>query len=391
MAADASIFNALMQPRKSALDYANEFEQQGFQREQMGMQRQQNALAIETAKRNNAREEAASALQGRIRSEIAALGDGVTDDQLAGVYLRNGVVDQYMKIRDSAADIEGKRVKNQGQATANDSAKWEQKQKERNQAVLDIVNFSTPQEAVANITQRVQAGLLPPEVGQGLIGSIQQSGGNFDAWRVKVIRGMMSAPEQVKAIQTDTQLAQQDRHNRATEGLTARGQNMTDARARENLGVSRDRLALDRSKTAEKQNPQTARVADATDALQLIDQAEKLIDGATGSYVGAGIDQIARVFGASTEGAENAAQLKAVEGILVSKMPKMSGPQSDKDVLLYRQMAGQIGDPTIPAATKKAALKTIRQIQERYAGGGITAAPAAQAQPAKVVDFGSLR
>ena len=46
----------------------------------------------------------------------------------------------------------------------------------------------------------------------------------------------------------------------------------------------------------------------------------------------------------------------------------MSGPQSDKDVLLYKQMAGQIGDPTIPAATKKAALSTIREIQNRAAG-----------------------
>jgi len=49
-------------------------------------------------------------------------------------------------------------------------------------------------------------------------------------------------------------------------------------------------------------------------------------------------------------------------------MPKMSGPQSDKDVILYRQMAGTIGDPTIPRETKKAALNTIREIQNRYAG-----------------------
>jgi hypothetical protein len=45
----------------------------------------------------------------------------------------------------------------------------------------------------------------------------------------------------------------------------------------------------------------------------------------------------------------------------------MSGPQSDKDVLLYREMAGQVGDSTLPVETRKAALETIRQIQERYA------------------------
>jgi hypothetical protein len=49
-------------------------------------------------------------------------------------------------------------------------------------------------------------------------------------------------------------------------------------------------------------------------------------------------------------------------------MPKMSGPQSDKDVALYRQMAAVIGDSTIPYDQKAAALDQVRAIQERYAG-----------------------
>lgn len=110
------------------------------------------------------------------------------------------------------------------------------------------------------------------------------------------------------------------------------------------------------------------RVNDANAALATIQQAEQLIPKATGSYAGAGIDQAARLIGMSTPGARSAAQLKALEGDLVSKMPKMSGPQSDKDVQLYRQMAGQIGDPTIPNETKMAALATIKEIQGRYAG-----------------------
>jgi hypothetical protein len=116
------------------------------------------------------------------------------------------------------------------------------------------------------------------------------------------------------------------------------------------------------------------RVREARDALQLIDQAERLIGRSTGSYAGVAYDMAAQVFGIPTEGAQASAQLKAIEGALVAKMPKMSGPQSDKDVLLYRQMAGQVGDPTIPANTKRAALQTIREIQERYAseGGGAT-------------------
>jgi hypothetical protein len=111
-----------------------------------------------------------------------------------------------------------------------------------------------------------------------------------------------------------------------------------------------------------------SKVGDATDVLALLDQADPLIDKATSSYVGKARDEAARVVGASTGGAQAAAQLKALEGALIAKMPKMSGPQSDKDVLLYKQMAGQIGDATIPADTKRAAMKTIRQINERNAG-----------------------
>jgi len=110
------------------------------------------------------------------------------------------------------------------------------------------------------------------------------------------------------------------------------------------------------------------KVTDATEALQLIKEAEAIVGTATGSFAGAGLDMAARAVGMSTAGAQGAAQLKALEGALVAKMPKMSGPQSDKDVQLYRQQAGEIGDPTVPAATKLAALKSIEAIQRRYAG-----------------------
>ncbi|MEJ5127627.1 hypothetical protein WH367_16420 [Comamonas sp. MYb21] len=105
---------------------------------------------------------------------------------------------------------------------------------------------------------------------------------------------------------------------------------------------------------------------DTQDVFSILDQARPLMDTATGSYAGAAADQVARAFGVSTEGAQSAAQLKALQGALVSKMPKMSGPQSDKDVLLYREMAGQIGDPTIPVDQRKAAMKTVEDLNMKY-------------------------
>ena len=120
-------------------------------------------------------------------------------------------------------------------------------------------------------------------------------------------------------------------------------------------------------------------VKDANEALALIDQAKKLIPNATGSYLGSAMDTAARAFGKSTPGDIATGQLQALEGALVAKMPKMSGPQSDKDVMLYRQMAGVIGDPTIPTERKLAALATVEEIQRRYAGQQAPKTPASGA------------
>lgn len=217
----------------------------------------------------------------------------------------------------------------------------------------------------------------------------------YDAATIEANR-MKALPlvEQLKQQYQQMQFAETQRHNQATEGLTAqgqqlttrgqnltaetarRGQDLTDARAREEGALKRAD-----SKTAQAQQE---RVRDANDALGLLDQAEKLIPQATGSYLGAGRDIALRSIGAATDAGNAAAQLRALEGALVSKMPKMSGPQSDKDVAMYRQMAGQIGDNTVPAETKMAAIKTIREIQNKYAGNATApGAPAAGKAPAQ--------
>lgn len=116
----------------------------------------------------------------------------------------------------------------------------------------------------------------------------------------------------------------------------------------------------------DEETKKLAKSTDANDVLTIMDMAEKYIDKSTGSIAGNVRDTVAGSVGVSTEGAKAAAQLKVLSGTLVSKMPKMSGPQSDKDVLLYKEMAGQIGDPTIPGETKKAAMQTIKALNQKY-------------------------
>jgi len=114
--------------------------------------------------------------------------------------------------------------------------------------------------------------------------------------------------------------------------------------------------------------------------LTMADEAEKLIDQSTGSALGAGIDTVAGAFGRSTEGAQAIARLKVLQAGMMLNMPRMEGPQSDRDVQLYRDAAASIGDPTVPKETRKAALKTIRDLQNFYAeranASGSQSAPA---------------
>lgn len=167
----------------------------------------------------------------------------------------------------------------------------------------------------------------------------------------------------------------------ASNAVAIRGQNMADSRAREGQSMGRIppgyRVTADGNLVAIPGGPAdpatskegVQRVQDARDVIAILDQAEPLIRKSTGSYAGAGIDQAARAFGFSTPGAAAGSELQVLQGALISKMPKMSGPQSDKDVQLYREMAGRIGDTTLPADQRIAAARQVRALNEKYAGG----------------------
>lgn len=111
------------------------------------------------------------------------------------------------------------------------------------------------------------------------------------------------------------------------------------------------------------------RAQGAGNTLQLLDQAETLLKspGATGSYGGSIYDRAMGAMGQSTSGAQVTAGLKAIAGQLTANVPRMEGPQSDRDVQLYREMAGNLADDTLPIQTRLAALRQIRALQQKYA------------------------
>lgn len=118
---------------------------------------------------------------------------------------------------------------------------------------------------------------------------------------------------------------------------------------------------------AEQQGQREERARDARDTLSLLARAERILPAATGSRGGQLVDAAAGLVGTSTPGAQATAQLQTIAGQLTSKMPRMQGPQSDRDVQLYQQMAGDLANPSIPTETRLAALKTIRELNQKYA------------------------
>ncbi|NNH35714.1 hypothetical protein HLH12_09175 [Acinetobacter sp. NIPH 2377] len=98
----------------------------------------------------------------------------------------------------------------------------------------------------------------------------------------------------------------------------------------------------------------------------VLPEIKKLLEGTKGGYINAGLDMLGGAAGYSTDTAKTTAQLKALSGQLVALMPKMSGPQSDKDVQMYREMAGNLADPTTPVATRLASLQTIQTLNDKY-------------------------
>lgn len=109
------------------------------------------------------------------------------------------------------------------------------------------------------------------------------------------------------------------------------------------------------------------RTRDASTALELIAEAERLLPNATGGLIGTARDAALGAFNVSTEGANATAQLQTIAGQLTSKMPRMQGPQSDKDVQLYKEMAGDLANPRLPVARRQAAAQQIRRLNEKYA------------------------
>lgn len=150
-------------------------------------------------------------------------------------------------------------------------------------------------------------------------------------------------------------------------------------------GVARARAAG--KEAGEAEGAIAKRGIGASEILELTARAKELIPLATSSGVGAMVDSVAGFVGKSPQGADEAAALKVLSGNLVLKQPRMEGPQSDADRKLYAQMAADVGNPSIPASQRMAAVAEIERLNEKYAAfngafdGGMPQQPNAPTPP----------
>jgi hypothetical protein len=144
-----------------------------------------------------------------------------------------------------------------------------------------------------------------------------------------------------------------------------RESNIAEAEAKKGIEV-RKQVEVTQAKNANSAKAMLSRLSEKIDGKSI----DELIDQATGSGAGVIRDGVMNFMGKTTDAADAAAALKTVEGWLTSSVPRMEGPQGEKDVALYKSMAADIGDPSVPSEQKKKkllALRAMMQDQDRAA------------------------
>lgn len=147
--------------------------------------------------------------------------------------------------------------------------------------------------------------------------------------------------------------------------------------------------------TADKRVAVEQRVANMNSSKEALDDAQVLVRAATGSYAGNVADMVLRTFKVSLPGDQAIAALQVISARLVANVPRMEGPQSDRDVQMYKDAAGDLGNPNMPPARKLAAIRTIRMLDAKYKEqnpGGWSSPVSGQSatNDGNVIDFNAL-
>ncbi|MFC5550719.1 hypothetical protein [Massilia aerilata] len=174
------------------------------------------------------------------------LSGGGTPDQVAADLARAGYAKQalaYTKqqqdLSKTGADISHLNAQTGKLKAETTTADYDLREKKRQKAVTDIASFTSPEQALASLSLHEQAGDLAPEAAAAVRATIPQNPADFPKWQIGMLQRIMTPENVMKQLAPDANTvannAASRANNAATVAATIRGQNLTDARAREQL------------------------------------------------------------------------------------------------------------------------------------------------------------
>ena len=125
--------------------------------------------------------------------------------------------------------------------------------------------------------------------------------------------------------------------------------------------------AEERGKVAAKE---IAKQGFADSTYPLLSAVREEISKSTGSAIGASVDDLGRIIGASTKGAEAIAKLNVLAGPIKMNIPRFEGAQSDRDVQEYARQAGDFANPKLTVRERLAALDAMETLLKKYDKAG---------------------
>lgn len=283
--ATTSIFQQYLQAPQSVSSKIAALDQADFQRAQMEGAVRQNRLQELAFQRDEESRANAARRGGAIQSILSQAGG---DEAAAVKGLRQaGFYDEAGKMESDLLGRTEKRATIAGKETENAAKSFQQRRTELDTAIRDITMFETPEQALADLQSKVQAGKLPPEQAQGMAQLIQTN----PQWQTKLLRGLMQAKDQLdldekqaaraqQGQQSAAQLAQAAELARLQDATARRGQDVSAATARRGQDLSAQDAAARRAAEAAKttaDKPLTEAQAKATAFLGQMRAASKAI------------------------------------------------------------------------------------------------------------------
>lgn len=273
----------------------------------------------------------------------------------------------------------------------------------------DLLQNPSNENYIAHIQEGLRDGLISPEQAKRSVQIYTAIPANE---RVAYITQGLAKAEKLYETKTISAAQQQ------TADLTRRGQDITDARAREGQAlqygpdvvantvtdaagnvtqfnrfgqvigkpgaVGKPSATFEKTAALQKQMGK-----DLTLAITELESATKdggLIDKSTGSGAGRLVDVAAGFAGQATPGAIAIAKLKPIADIALKMVPRFEGPQSDKDTQTYKEAAGQLADPSLPTEIRKQAGKEVLRLMKARKGQFVNEAMANEGIGASGVD-----